>query len=81
VQRHAQARNVSVRLGFEEERVRLVVQDDGVGFSQVNLPNPSGDDGGFGLIGMKERASLLRGEMRVSSVPGEGTQIKIIVPG
>jgi len=81
VQRHAQAHKVSVHLSFEEEWVRLVVQDDGAGLLPANLPDPSGDDGGFGLIGMKERASLLGGEMRVSSVPGEGTQVEVVVPG
>ncbi|RLC79045.1 MAG: hypothetical protein DRJ03_03080 [Chloroflexi bacterium] len=79
--RHAQAHSAHVHLGFEEGQVRLVVQDDGRGLLPANLPDPSGDDGGFGLIGMKERASLLGGEMRISSVPGEGAQIKVIVPG
>jgi signal transduction histidine kinase len=80
-QRHAQARNAYVHLSFEEEQVRLLVQDDGTGLSLKDLPNPSGGDGGFGLIGMKERASLLGGEMRVSSARGEGTQVEIVVPG
>jgi len=61
--------------------VRLVVQDGGVGLSAANLPDPSAGDGGFGLIGMKERASLLGGELRISSVPGAGTQIEVLVPG
>jgi two-component system NarL family sensor kinase len=81
VQRHAQADNVYVYLSFEEGGVRLVVQDDGTGLSLKDLPDPSSGDGSFGLIGMKERASLLSGEMRVSSIPGEGTQIEITVPG
>ena len=81
VQHHAQARNVHVHLSFEEGQVRLVVRDDGVGLSPANLPDPAGSDGGFGLIGMKERASLMGGEMRVSSVPGEGTQVEVVVPG
>jgi signal transduction histidine kinase len=80
VQRHAQAHNAYVHLSFEEGQVRLVMQDDGVGLSPANLPDPPGGDGGFGLIGMKERASLLGGEMRISSVPDEGTQVEVIVP-
>jgi signal transduction histidine kinase len=81
VQRHAQAHNAHVYLSFERGQVRLVVQDDGMGLSSANLPDLSGGDGGFGLIGMKERASLLGGEMRVSSILGEGTQVEAIVPG
>jgi two-component system NarL family sensor kinase len=80
VRRHAQARNAHVHLSFEGERVRLVVQDDGVGLLPANLSTPTDGDGGFGLIGMQERASLLGGEMHVSSVPDEGTQVEVIVP-
>jgi signal transduction histidine kinase/HAMP domain-containing protein len=80
VQRHAQAHNALVHLSFEGEQVRLVVQDDGVGLLPANLSAPTDGDGGFGLIGMQERASLLGGEMRVSSVPDEGTQVEVIVP-
>jgi signal transduction histidine kinase len=80
VQRHAQAHNTHVHLSFEEGRVRLVIQDDGVGLLPANLSTPTDGDDGFGLIGMQERASLLGGEMRVSSVPNEGTQIEVIVP-
>jgi len=39
--RHAQAHNVSIHLGFEEERVCLVVEDDGVGLATANLPEPA----------------------------------------
>jgi signal transduction histidine kinase len=81
VQRHAQAHNARVQLSFEEGQVRLLMQDDGRGLSPEDLHDPSNGDGGFGLIGMKERASLLGGEMRVSSIPGEGTQVEVIVPG
>jgi signal transduction histidine kinase/HAMP domain-containing protein len=81
VQRHAQAHNARVQLSFEEGQVRLLMQDDGRGLSPADLHDPSNGDGGFGLIGMKERASLLGGEMRVSSIPGEGTQVEVIVPG
>jgi len=80
VQRHARALNAYVQLSFEEGRVRLVVQDDGVGLSPASLPDPSDGDGGFGLISMQERTSLMGGEMRISSIPGEGTQVEVVVP-
>lgn len=79
VQRHAQAAAVHVQLDFGRAHVRLVVEDDGVG-----LPQPDGgnlDGHGFGLTGMRERASLMGGQMTVGSQPGQGTRVEVIVPG
>ena len=36
--------------------------------------------GGFGLIGMRERAERLGGELHLASHPGEGTQVEVMVP-
>jgi signal transduction histidine kinase len=53
---------------------RLRVRDDGRGF-QIDAEHP----GHFGLTNMKERATLLGGELHVHSVPGEGTSIEVAV--
>jgi signal transduction histidine kinase len=83
VQRHAQAQTVHVQLDYGRAHVRLIVEDDGTG-----LPAATGDDGhkgqkrhGFGLTGMRERTALLGGRMAVTSQPGQGTRIEVIVPG
>ncbi len=84
IQRYAEAETVHMQLDYGRVHLRLIIEDDGVG-----LPEPlvasgaAGDDGrrGFGLIGMKERAALLGGQMRVTSQPGQGTRIEVIVPG
>jgi signal transduction histidine kinase len=53
------------------------VIDDGVGFD----PCPGGErPRGLGLVGMRERASFLGGDISVASKPGEGTRIKVDVP-
>jgi signal transduction histidine kinase len=53
--------------------VRLIVRDDGVGAQQTN--------GGFGLIGLRERVQYLRGELRTQSTPAQGFALEVRVPG
>ena len=76
VQRHAHASNVLVNLITDSEGIRLVIEDDGVGFD-VGAQNIAG----HGLIGIRERASNIGGELVLETEPGEGTRVQIIVPG
>ena len=55
-----------------------MVEDDGRGF-KVQDPFTS-KHANFGLIGMRERAQRLRGELQLASVPGAGTRIEATVP-
>jgi NarL family two-component system sensor histidine kinase YdfH len=72
VARHAQARNVQVRLGQNDEGIQVLIQDDGLGFDpQEGLARP----GCFGLAGMKERAQRMGGVLQVESAPGKGTSV------
>jgi signal transduction histidine kinase len=57
-----------------EGSVKAVVEDDGQGF------DPAGADGGYGLVGMRERLALLGGRLRIESSPGAGTTIAAEVP-
>jgi len=75
--KHAQAKNLEVRLEFGLKQFRLVVADDGRGFDPASPP-PS--DGGFGLVGMRERAAELKGELRIDSHSGQGAKISFTVP-
>lgn len=70
--RHAGAREVVVRLGFEEDRVVLEVEDDGVG--PVCL---EGGEESVGLMGMRERASLLGGRLEVGGEAGVCVRVEI----
>ncbi|MGI8884106.1 MAG: sensor histidine kinase [Pyrinomonadaceae bacterium] len=54
--------------------LELEISDDGKGFS---LTHPESKTGGFGLIGITERAELLGGRVEINSAPGQGTVIKI----
>jgi signal transduction histidine kinase len=73
--KHAAATLVTVRLGTDDERVELEVLDNGLGFD----PEIKRDQGGMGLINMRERAERLGGSLAILSVPGEGTMVKISV--
>jgi signal transduction histidine kinase len=72
VAKHSRARNAKVKLTFSGGKLLLEIEDDGVGFSTRNAA-----DRGFGLKGMRERASALGGSMKIRSHPGEGTRIRI----
>lgn len=77
VRRHARARNLSVQVCVGPEGVRGQVADDGVGFDMPSRPHP----GRFGLVGMRERAQLAGGWLRVESQPGKGTVVSFWIPG
>ncbi|MBA3586599.1 MAG: PAS domain-containing sensor histidine kinase, partial [Chloroflexi bacterium] len=74
VVKHANASNASLRIATDGERVRLSVSDDGIGFAPDQVPR-----GHLGLIGMRQRADLVGGELRVESKAG-GTLIEADVP-
>ena len=74
VGKHAAATRVSVTVAERDGRVHVEVSDDGTGFES------SEGTGGFGLVGMRERAALLDGDIDIVSAPGRGTSVKASVP-
>lgn len=80
VVRHAQARSAAVSLAFVDGHLRAAVEDDGVGFDPDDVGRRARDGGGVGLLGMRERATLLGGTLRVDSVPSGGTRILTEIP-
>ena len=75
VTRHAEATRVDVEVRADASSVRVVVLDDGRGFSPEASRGTS-----YGLRGMRERALAFGGELRVKSAPGEGTRVEWVVP-
>jgi signal transduction histidine kinase len=76
--KHAAASTVRVVLSYRRRSVRLVVADDGRGFIvDRDLQSYAGH---WALLGMRERASHLRGKLAVRSAPGDGTTIVLHVP-
>jgi PAS domain S-box-containing protein len=76
VARHSGAGKVDVILRFENGRLSLVVSDNGKGFSI----SETGESEGLGVAGMRERAGLVGGTLRVESAVGEGVKILFSVP-
>lgn len=75
IRKHARANHVSVRLEHEGARIRIVVEDDGVGF----FPDESRSADHVGLSIMRERAARIGGEVEIDSCPGEGTKIVLLL--
>ena len=73
--KHARATKFQTRLSFASDVVRLELRDNGDGFVVE-----SKNGGGFGLIGMKERAEQMRATLKISSKPGAGTKIVAVSP-
>jgi len=80
VRRHAHATRVEIGLTYEENRVRLEITDDGVGFEAPKNPAELIKSGRLGLMGIYERARLFGGQATITSKPGQGTQVVVEVP-
>ena len=82
VVRHAQAQHCTLRLavdGGEDGRLRLSIQDDGLGFSG-GARGDAGVPAGVGLTSMRERAVELGGVCTIEAEPGAGTRITAVLP-
>jgi signal transduction histidine kinase len=75
--KHGRAKHIQLELCFGPGSVRLGVQDDGCGFDGA-AATPR--DGHFGVLGMRERAQQLGGQLFLHSEPGAGTEVRVAVP-
>ncbi|MGE5656488.1 MAG: AAA family ATPase [Actinomycetota bacterium] len=73
--KYADADTIWVELAYEETNCILRVKDDGRGFGVGSVPLV----GGFGLLGMSERAEHIGAQLTIQSQPGQGTEIVVIV--
>ena len=78
VTKHARAKHVDVLLQGYGDHVSLIVEDDGIGFDVDRLFGA--EHTGLGLIGMRERASLLGGSVDIESHVGDGTTFVARIP-
>ena len=82
VARHAEAARVGIILEASDQEARLIIEDDGRGFSwEANKAGEGGAQSGrLGLLGMRERLSLVGGTLEVETSPGRGTTLFTRVP-
>jgi PAS domain S-box-containing protein len=80
VAKHAKAKKVNMDLRKRNEELVLVIHDDGIGFGSAEAMSGAIHGKSFGLLGMQERASLMGGNLEVSSSSGNGTTITVHLP-
>ena len=76
VLRHAQATNLYVKLSRTRQHLELEVKDDGCGITTIQKINSRS----LGLLGMKERARLVGGDVQITGKKGQGTTVLVRVP-
>jgi len=76
VAKHANATRADVAIDQADGEVHVRVSDDGIGFDLGDARRPNA----FGLLGVRERASLLGGTVAISSAPGKGTRVDVRLP-
>jgi signal transduction histidine kinase len=78
--KHAEASHVEVQLWSDGDWLHGRLKDDGRGFDVERALDRSGMRLHLGLDAMRERLRLAGGDVRISSVPGEGTQLEFAIP-
>jgi signal transduction histidine kinase len=76
VVKHAQATRVVVRLEQQDDTLKAVIEDNGIGFDTLEAVRP-GHRRGLGLLGIRERVAQLNGVMHLESAVGTGTRVEI----
>ncbi|HEY8707914.1 MAG TPA: ATP-binding protein, partial [Burkholderiaceae bacterium] len=76
VGKHAVATQVTIGMEHVGWAIHVVVQDNGRGFDTAAPRKP----GSLGLLGLKERADLVNGSVKVLSATGQGTRVEVQIP-
>ncbi|MCC7449318.1 MAG: GAF domain-containing protein [Anaerolineae bacterium] len=75
IRKHAHAHSAEVRLYIEDDELHVRIDDDGIGIQQPAIKRNH-----FGLQTMRERAESVGGDLAVTSIPNEGTQVELYLP-
>lgn len=76
ITRHASATHADVILNWQDDKIMVIVEDDGVGMD-LSTARASGR---LGLVGMQERAEMLGGSLLIESTPNAGTTLVVEIP-
>lgn len=80
VEKHAEAKNVQLKVAKSPDSLFLRLQDDGKGFDAEQVLADRTTKQSLGLLSMRERAALLGGTLSIESRPGEGTTLQVKIP-
>ncbi len=80
IMKHAQAKEVEVHLVQDSEELKVVIQDDGIGFDVSHALSQASKGKTFGLLSMQERIRLVGGHVTIQSTQGKGTAIRARIP-
>jgi len=74
---HGRPHEIKIEVRYEPHQLSLSVTDDGIGFHSSDAPA----EGHFGITGMHERMERAGGRVDLTSVPGTGTRVELLLPG
>ncbi|HXI32216.1 MAG TPA: two-component regulator propeller domain-containing protein, partial [Vicinamibacterales bacterium] len=80
IARHSKATRAEIVIGRTDRALTIRVSDNGVGVHRDNLAAPRSTSGGFGFMGIRERARILGGEVELRSGVHEGTTVLVSLP-
>jgi signal transduction histidine kinase len=80
VVKHARANKLLVYITEDNARVKIVVEDDGVGFDPDTRATKNKQDDCFGLFSIRERMTDLGGSFDIQSEPGKGCRVVLTMP-
>ncbi|MDF2814928.1 MAG: histidine kinase [Paenibacillus sp.] len=80
VLKHSQASHVALEVTYQQQMVKIMVRDNGIGFIVEQIDKKIDRGSHYGLMGMRERVELLEGRMEVESDKGTGTKVSMTIP-
>lgn len=78
--KYAKADNIFVRLEQEKEQLTIRVVDDGAGFDVASVTKNYEERGSYGMVNLRERVAIAKGDYTLTSEIGSGTELKVEVP-
>ncbi len=78
--KHSQAASATISIKRIDQHIKIVIEDDGIGFDPEKERYRKNKTGGFGLFSIQERMAQQEGIFEINSAPGNGTRITMISP-
>ena len=78
--KHAEAKDIAVRLHQAGDKLQVVIWDNGKGFDVNAVIKDYEARGSYGMVNLRERVAMVEGTYTIESAPGQGTEICVIVP-